>query len=111
MARFDGSLRRLALPALGLVELAGWMGRVGWVVPGTRMDPIQRVIATIEAGLPSMLHGLRAKESADALINSKNSMWPVAEFSRSHVRRPWPPARAIFIEMFARAHTSTRARA
>ena len=29
--------------------------------------------------------GLRAKGSADALINSKNSMWPVAEFSRSHV--------------------------
>ena len=85
MARFDGSLRRLALPALGLVELAGWMGRVGWVVPGTRMDPIQRVIATIEAGLPSMLHGLRAKESADALINSKKSMWPVAEIPRSRM--------------------------
>ena len=30
MARFDGSLRSLALPTLGLVELAGWMGRVGW---------------------------------------------------------------------------------
>ena len=87
MARFDGSLRRLALPALGLVELAGWMGRVGWeprVVPGIRMDPIQWVIASVKAGLPSMLHGLRAKESADALINSENPMWPVGEFSHSH---------------------------
>ena len=92
MARFDGSLRRLALPALGLVELAGWMGRVGWVVPGTRMDPIQWVIAIIEAGLPSMLHGLRAKESADALINSKKSMWPVAEIPRSHATRATPLA-------------------
>ena len=30
------------------------------------------------------MHGLRAKGSAVALINSKNLMWPVAEFSRSH---------------------------
>ena len=30
MARFNGSLQRLAVPALGLVELVGWMGRVGW---------------------------------------------------------------------------------
>ena len=31
MARFNGSLQRLAVPALGLVELGGWMGRdVGW---------------------------------------------------------------------------------
>ena len=31
-----------------------------------------------------IMHGLRAKGSAAALINSKNPMWPVAEFSRSH---------------------------
>ena len=40
------------------------------MVPGIRMDPTQWVFASIKAGLPSMLHGLRAKESADALINS-----------------------------------------
>ena len=55
------------------------------MVPGTRMDPIQWVIESIKAGLPSILHGLRAKGNAAALIKSKNSMWPVAEFSRSHV--------------------------
>ena len=51
------------------------------VVPGTRMDPIQWVIESIKARLPSILHGLRAKGNAVALIKSKNSMWPVAEFS------------------------------
>ena len=97
MARFDGSLRRLALPALGLVELAGWMGRVGWEGgwspgPAWTQIPIQWVIASIKVGLPSMLHGLRAKESADALINSKKSMWPVAEIPRSHATRATPLA-------------------
>ena len=38
-----------------------------------------------------MLNGFRAKGSAAALINSKNPMWPVAEFSRSHVLVPWSP--------------------
>ena len=28
-----------------------------------------------------MVHGLRAKGSTAALINSENPMWPVAEFS------------------------------
>ena len=45
MARFDGSLRRLALPALGLVELAGWMGRVGW--EGGWVDALMSYVARV----------------------------------------------------------------
>ena len=54
--------------------------------PGSRMD-LSSSEDAIEAkmALPLMLHRLRAKGSSAAFINSKNPMWPVAEFSRSHV--------------------------
>ena len=60
--------------------------------PGSRMD-LSSSEDAIEAkmALPLMLHRLRAKGSAAAFINSKNPMWPVAEFSRSHVLVPWSP--------------------
>ena len=85
-ARFQGStLRRLVFFAPGLVELV--VG--GWVAGGLgrRVDPGSRLAAwtcssedAIEAKMALLLM-LHAKGSAAALINSKNSMWPVAEFS------------------------------
>ena len=42
-------------------------------------------VLEVKMALPLMLHGLRAKGRAAALINSKIPMWSVAEFSRSHV--------------------------
>ena len=48
-----------------------------------------------------MLHGLRAKGSTAALINSENPMWPVAEFSsvRYCVYSPARPERAVAAEL------------
>ena len=36
--------------------------------------------------LPLMVHDLRAKSSAAALISSENPMWPVAEFSSVRIQ-------------------------
>ena len=69
MARFNGSLQRLAVPALGLVELVGWMGRVGWEggwipVPAWTCSSEDAIEAKM--ALLLMLH---AKGSAAALKN------------------------------------------
>ena len=51
--------------------------------------------------MSSMVHGLRAKGSTAALINSENPMWPVAEFSsvRYCVYSPARPERAVAAEL------------
>ena len=96
-ALFDGWLRWLERGAARPAELVVGRGRVGEaghlrdVVWNTLKSGGHMKDSIYKTGSSSMLHGLRAKGSAAALINSKNPMWPVAEFSRSHVLVPWSP--------------------
>ena len=84
-ARCEGSLVPLLDWSSWLVGWVWWDGKAG--VDLVAWDPHGPTLVDdaleIKMALPFMLNGLRAKGSADALINSKNSMWPVAEFSRS----------------------------
>ena len=83
-ARCEGSLVTLLDWSSWLVGWVWWDGKAG--VDLVARDPHGPALVDdaleIKMALPFMLNGLRAKGSADALINSKNSMWPVAEFSR-----------------------------
>ena len=86
-ARCEGSLVPLLDWSSWLVGWVWWDGKAG--VDLVAWDPHGPTLVDdaleIKMALPFMLNGLRAKGSADALINSKNSMWPVSEFSRSHI--------------------------
>ena len=114
VSRRHGSHQRLAAKAR---LTRSWTGRAGWLdgyggmgrqVLMVARDPHGPALVDdaleIKMALPFMLNGLRAKGSADALINSKNSMWPVAEFSRFRMYSPiWyrrAPLSIFIIEMF-----------
>jgi hypothetical protein len=81
---------------------SGWVWEGGWIPVAAWTRSTEDAIEA-KMALPIMLHGLRAKGSAAALMNSKKPMWPVAEFSRSHVLVPWSPDGGEFLNLNLKA--------
>ena len=89
MGGFDGSSEVLLDRQSWSWVVGGLVRReiLGMSVWNTLKSGARMKDSILKTGSSSMLHGLRAKGSAAALINSKNPMWPVAEFSRSRMVR------------------------